>query len=77
MSTPRGLISFAPETRVVVRDAAWLVRRVDMSFDDGQQLTCDGISELVRSHEGDSLATLDRAMRGLGPKKDKLVHGDL
>ena len=39
---------YAPGARVEVRDAEWVIRRVDLSSDKGYQLTCDGISELVR-----------------------------
>lgn len=42
------MISFAPGLGVVIRDAEWVVCRVDRSSDGGQLLTCDGISELVR-----------------------------
>ncbi|MDE0105181.1 MAG: DEAD/DEAH box helicase [Bryobacterales bacterium] len=76
MSTPRGSIAFAPGARVVVRDAEWVVRRVDTSFDGGQQLTCDGISELVRSQDGVFLTSLDKDIKVLDPKKTRLVHDD-
>ncbi|PIE40970.1 MAG: hypothetical protein CSA49_05815 [Gammaproteobacteria bacterium] len=42
---------FAPGARVEIRDAEWVIRRVDLTSGDGYQLTCDGISELVRGKE--------------------------
>ncbi len=76
MSIHRGAVAFAPGARVVVRDAEWVVRRVDVSFDGGQQLTCDGISELVRGQEGIFLTSLDKDIKVLDPKKTKLVHDE-
>ena len=37
--------------RVVIRDAEWVIRRVDRSPDGGYQLVCDGVSELVAERE--------------------------
>ena len=60
----------------MVRDAEWVIRRVDMSSDGGRQLTCDGISELVRSQEGVFLTSLDTDIEILDPAKTQLVHDD-
>ncbi len=51
METNRNT-NFAPGARVEIRDAEWVVRRVDLSSDRGYQLTCDGISEVVRGKTG-------------------------
>lgn len=51
--------SYAPGARVEIRDAEWVVRRVDISSDGGRQLTCDGISELVRGKEAIFLTQLE------------------
>lgn len=50
---------YAPVMRIVIRDAEWIVRRVDTSSDGGQQLRCSGISELVREKEGVFLSKLE------------------
>ena len=42
------MIPFAPSSRIMIREAEWVVRRVDSSSVGGQQLTCEGISELVQ-----------------------------
>lgn len=39
MSPATGPRTIAPGARVVVRDAEWVVRRVDRSSDGGLQLT--------------------------------------
>ena len=49
----------APGARVAIRDAEWVVRRVDMTSDGAYQLVCDGISELVREHEAVYLSSLE------------------
>lgn len=51
--------NFAPGARVEIRDAEWIIRRVDLTSDNGHQLTCDGISELVRGKEAIFLAQLE------------------
>lgn len=51
--------NFAPGARVEIRDAEWVIRRVDLTSDKGYQLTCDGISELVRGKEAIFLTQLE------------------
>jgi hypothetical protein len=46
------MLSYAPGSRVVIRDEEWLIRRVDPSSDGGHLLSCDGVSELVRGGAG-------------------------
>jgi len=44
---------FAPGTRIVVRDAEWLIEKVDRTSTGGQAMCIVGISEFVRnSHHG-------------------------
>lgn len=74
MSTPQSRLAVAPGARIVVRDAEWVVRRVDMSSDGGKQLTCDGVSELVRSQEGVFLTSLDTDIELMDPARTKLVE---
>lgn len=51
--------NFAPGARVEIRDAEWVIRRVDPTSDNGYQLTCDGISELVRGKEAVFLTKIE------------------
>lgn len=65
---------YSPGARVLIRDAEWVIRRVDLSSDGGQQLTCDGISELVREKTAIFLTTLEKNVEILDPAKTQLVH---
>lgn len=64
---------FAPGARAVIRDEEWLIRRVDPSTDGGWLLTCDGISDLVRSQSALFLTALEDAIEVLDPAKTELV----
>ena len=64
-----------PGARVVVRDAEWLVRRVDHA-PGGYQIVCDGVSELVRGREAVFLTALEPAIEVLDPAKTQLVPDD-
>lgn len=63
----------APGSRVVIRDAEWVIRRVDTSSDGGHQLTCEGVSELVRDKETIFLTKLEDSVQILDPAKTELV----
>jgi superfamily II DNA or RNA helicase len=67
------MLPFAPGSRVVIRDEEWLVRRIDPATDGGWLLTCDGISELVRSKSALFLTTLEDEIAVLDPEKTELV----
>ena len=63
----------APGARVVIRDAEWVIRRVDRCPDGGYQLVCDGVSELVREREAIFLTTLESDIQVLDPADTRLV----
>ena len=63
----------APGARVVIRDAEWVIRRVDRSPDGGYQVVCDGVSELVREREAIFLTTLESHIQVLDPADTRLV----
>ena len=63
----------APGARVVIRDAEWVIRRVDRSPDGGYQVVCDGVSELVREREAIFLTTLESEIQVLDPADTRLV----
>lgn len=67
-------INFAPGARVEIRDAEWIIRRVDASSDGGKQLTCDGISELVRGKSAIFLTQLEDHIKILDPATTELVQ---
>jgi len=68
--------SLAPGARIVVRDAEWLVQRVDSTNTGGQQLECVGLSELVRGKESIFLSEYETNIELLDPKDTELVHDD-
>ena len=71
MNSP--ILSYAPGSRVVIRDEEWLVRRVDPSSDGGHLLNCDGVSELVRGRNALFLTELEGDIVVLDPAKTELV----
>ena len=64
-----------PGARVVVRDAEWIVRRVDHA-PGGYQIVCDGVSEIVRGREAFFLTAVEPAIEVLDPAKTQLVPDD-
>ena len=57
---------------MVVRDAEWVVRRVDMTSGGNYQLTCTGTSEIVRDRQAVFLSELER-IEVLEPENTRLV----
>lgn len=66
----------APGVRVEVRDTEWRIKRVDQASNGGVLLTCEGLSELVRGHEGIFLTALEDGIRILDPADTQLVADD-
>ena len=65
--------TFAPGARIVVRDAEWLIRRVDRTSTGGQSLTVVGISELVKDKDAIFLSEIDKNIEILDPAETKLI----
>ncbi len=70
-ATPANPPIPTPGARVLVRDAEWIVRRVDHA-PGGFQVVCDGVSELVRGREMVFLSKLDE-IEALNPAETRLV----
>ena len=68
----RAPIAPAPGARVAVRDAEWVVRRVDMTSGGYYQLSCTGISEIVRDSQAVFLSELE-CIEALEPESTRLV----
>ena len=66
-------VIYPPGARVLIRDAEWVIRKADLTSDGGHQLTCDGISELVRDKTGIFLTNLEDKIDILNPAKTELV----
>ena len=62
----------APGSRIEVRDAEWLVRRVDTTSTGGKALTVVGIAELVRDKEAIFLDEID-TITVLDPAETRIV----
>jgi superfamily II DNA or RNA helicase len=71
MNTSTNII--APGARIVVRDAEWLVRKVDRTSTGGQAITVVGISELVKDKDAIFLDEIDKNIEVLDPVDTKLV----
>ena len=67
----------APGARVVVRDAEWIVRKVQRTSTGGRALTVVGISELVKDKEAIFLDEIDRDIKILDPAETKLVPDEV
>ncbi|MBF0471077.1 MAG: DEAD/DEAH box helicase [Gammaproteobacteria bacterium] len=72
-------LQFAPGARIEVRSEEWLIRRVDTTQSGGQQLTCIGMSELVRDIEAIFLSEIDdnprlkTVIRHLRPEETQFI----
>lgn len=64
----------APGARILVRDAEWLIRRVDRTSTGGQALSVVGVSELVRDKEAVFLTEIDTSVEILDPAETKPVQ---
>ena len=65
--------TIAPGARVVIRDAEWLVRKVDRTSTGGWALSVVGITELVKDKEAIFLDEIDKDIEVLDPVDTKLV----
>lgn len=63
----------APGAKVVIRDAEWLVRRVDRTSAGGHALRVVGLSELVRDKEATFLTEIEPSIEILDPADTELV----
>lgn len=66
-------MNIAPGARVVIRDAEWLVRKVDITSTGGQAIAVVGISELVKNKDAIFLSRIEKNIEVLDPVDTKLV----
>ncbi len=64
----------APGARVLIRDAEWLVRRVDVTSTGGRALSVTGISEIVRNREAIFLTEAEKSIEALDPAQTNIVQ---
>lgn len=65
--------TYAPGLRVLIRDAEWLVRRVDPTDNGGHALSVVGVSEIVRNREAIFVTDAEERIDVLDPVDTKLV----
>lgn len=65
--------TFAPGSRLIIRDAEWLVRKVDRTSTGGQAVAVVGLSELVRDKDAVFLTEIDSNIEVLDPVETKYV----
>ena len=64
----------APGARVLIRDAEWIVRRVDRTGTGGQSIQVVGASEIVRNREARFLSEIEgKGITVLDPAETELV----
>ncbi|MCK5133877.1 MAG: DEAD/DEAH box helicase [Candidatus Sabulitectum sp.] len=72
--------TIAPGARILVRDAEWVVRRVDRTSTGGQAISVIGISELVRDKEAVFLTEIEKQFKSeiqvLKPEETRLKIDD-
>ncbi len=71
MASPAQIPS--PGARIVIRGAEWIVRRLDNASDGGWQLTCDGVSDLVRGRTALFLSILEDQIGILDPAETEFI----
>ncbi len=69
-------LPYAPGQRIIVRDAEWVVRRVDLLADGGYKLTCEGISPFVKGKESIFLTGYEKGIQIIDPAQTRLVADD-
>jgi superfamily II DNA or RNA helicase len=74
--TTHPVETLAPGARVLVRDAEWLVRKVDRTSSGGQALEVVGLSELVKDKKATFLTEIEEAVQIIDPVKTELVADD-
>jgi superfamily II DNA or RNA helicase len=68
-----GRVPLAPGARVEIRDAEWILKRVDRASGGGYALTVTGVSELVRDREAVFLTAIEKDVRVLDPAETRLL----
>jgi superfamily II DNA or RNA helicase len=66
-------MKYAPGQRVIIRDAQWKIRRVDILADDEYELTCDGVSNFIKGKEAIFLTTYEKNITIIDPLNTEFV----
>ncbi len=68
--------NIAPGARVVIRDAEWIVQKTECTSNDDWEITCEGVSELVKGKTGIFLKKLEGRVDILDPIDTRLITDD-
>ena len=66
----------APGARIVVRDAQWLVQKIERTNTDGYLVHCIGLSCIVRDKNMQFFTKAEKSIKVLDPSKTRLVQDD-
>ncbi|WP_431883519.1 SNF2-related protein [Micromonospora gifhornensis] len=66
--------TFAPGSRIIVRDEEWLVRSVKTGTADGTMIKAVGVSEFVQDVEATFFTELDKGIAPMRPEETQLVR---
>jgi superfamily II DNA or RNA helicase len=66
-------MKYAPGQRVIIRDAQWKIRRVDILSDDEYELTCDGVSNFIKGKEAIFLTSYEKDITVIDPLNTEFV----
>lgn len=64
---------FTPGQRVIIRDAQWKIRRVEILADDQYELTCDGVSNFIKGKEAIFLTTYEKNIEIIDPANTNFI----
>ncbi|MEU4712092.1 DEAD/DEAH box helicase [Micromonospora purpureochromogenes] len=73
MTTPQSATTYAPGSRIVVRDEEWLVRSVKTDTPDGTMIKAVGVSEFVQDVEATFFTKLDN-VQAMRPEETVLIR---
>jgi len=65
--------NLAPGLRILVRDAEWIIKRVDAASDGGHAIHVTGVSDIVRDREAIFLTQIEDAIEVMDPARTALV----
>lgn len=64
---------FAPGQRVIIRDAEWIIRKVDPISGGSYKLICTGVSSFIKGKESIFLSCYEKDIQIVDPKKTSLI----
>jgi superfamily II DNA or RNA helicase len=64
---------YAPGQRVIIRDAEWIIRRVDPISGGSYKLVCTGVSNFIKGKEAIFLTCYDQDVQIVDPTETRLV----